>query len=132
MINTRFIQEIPDIHHSLALLPLGVRLRCIRAGPQAGFPKSEPFRNVTKSVVGRDFTGILRKNCKISFEYALRNNIENDVGLGPRFWLVKNLKGNKISGRIRLRTHYSHISFHCITNILKVRYQVSSPASLRL
>ena len=66
-----------------------------QGGATGWFPKGEPFRNVTKSAVGRDFTGILRKNCKISFEYALRNNIENDVGLGPRFWLVKNLKKGK-------------------------------------
>ena len=34
--------------------------------------------------------------------------------------------------RIRLRTHYSHVSFFSITKIVKVRHQVSGPASLKL
>ena len=47
------------------------------------------------------FKGVLLVCMAEPFRYVT-NNIENDIGLGPRFSLVKNLKkGNKISGSVQ-------------------------------
>ena len=99
VIYTRFIQEIPDIHHSFALLPLRVRLRCIRAGPQAGFQRVNLFamsRNRWSEGILQGFYGkIARFPSNMLLEITLKTMSGSGLGFG---WLKILRKGTKFQG----------------------------------